>query len=306
MRRKTIPLLASGTFSLTAMSIMALVLSAGAALTPATARGQIFVANEGNGTIGEYNLDGTTVNASLISGLNDPWAIVVSGSDLFEANLGSSTIGEYTTSGVTVNAALISGLNNPEGIAVEGNNLFVANEGNGTVGEYTTSGAVENATIISGLPEASAVAVDGNDLFVPDQVFYQTDIGEYSTAGVLVNASFIKNVGNPWAVVASASEVYLSDSTGGNVVGLGGEVISGLSYPTGLVIDGNDLFVASVGSGTIGEYATSGATVNANLISGLDDWPAGIAVVVPEPATGSLLLIGSAGLLLHRRRKQLA
>jgi len=36
------------------------------------AHGQIYVANSGIGTIGEYNLDGTTINSSLVSGLNGP------------------------------------------------------------------------------------------------------------------------------------------------------------------------------------------------------------------------------------------
>ncbi len=84
-----------------------------------------------------------SVNASLISGLNGPWGIAVSGSNLFVANYGNSTIGEYTTSGAVgecladhgVKLALLN-------IAVSGSNLFVTNYGNGTIGEYTTSGAI--------------------------------------------------------------------------------------------------------------------------------------------------------------------
>ena len=91
--------------------------------------GQIFVSNNGNGTIGEYNLDGTTVNASLVSALHGAQGVAVSGSDLFVANFSSGTIGEYTTSGATVNASLISGLSGPIGIAVSGSDLFVANFG---------------------------------------------------------------------------------------------------------------------------------------------------------------------------------
>ena len=122
MNRKTIPLLASGTFNPRAMSIIALVLSAGAALTPVTARGQIFVANFNNGgtsgTIGEYTTSEAAVNASLVSGLDEPFAIAVCGSDLFVVNNGNGTMGEYTTSGATVNASLVSGLDRPSGIAV--------------------------------------------------------------------------------------------------------------------------------------------------------------------------------------------
>ena len=79
----------------------------------------IFVANNNNGTIGEYTTSGATVNAALIKGLNTPYSIAVSGSNVFVTNWGNGTIGEYTTSGATVNAALITGLNGPNGIAIE-------------------------------------------------------------------------------------------------------------------------------------------------------------------------------------------
>ena len=76
------------------------------------------------------------VNASLVSGLNDPTAIAVSGSDLFVTEAGSGTVGEYTTSGATVNASLISGLGiGPTGIAVSGSDLFVTDYASDTVGE---------------------------------------------------------------------------------------------------------------------------------------------------------------------------
>ena len=49
----------------------------------------LFVANDGAGTIGEYTTAGATVNASLISGLASPVGIAVDGSDLFVTNAGS-------------------------------------------------------------------------------------------------------------------------------------------------------------------------------------------------------------------------
>ncbi len=47
----------------------------------------IFVTNFFDSTIGEYTTSGAAVNASLISGLNNPVGIAVSGSNLFVANL---------------------------------------------------------------------------------------------------------------------------------------------------------------------------------------------------------------------------
>jgi len=86
---------------------------------PETVSGQIYVANYGSGTIGEYTTAGATVNASLVSGLNG-LGLAVSGGDLFVANWDyNSTIGEYTTAGATVNASLVSGLSLPAFLDVE-------------------------------------------------------------------------------------------------------------------------------------------------------------------------------------------
>ena len=90
-----------------------------ASLSPSASRagGTIFVTNELDNTVGAYTTSGATVNAALISGLNDPFGIAVSGSDLFVVSAGGTpgngAIGAYTTSGATVNAALILGLNFP-------------------------------------------------------------------------------------------------------------------------------------------------------------------------------------------------
>ena len=121
----------------------------------AVSGGNIFVANSGNGTIGEYTTSGATVNASLISGLTVPLGIAVSGGDIFVSSLGNAAdatgaglIGEYTTSGATVNASLISGLTGPRGIAVSGGDIFVNSQSK--IGEYTISGTTVNASLISG------------------------------------------------------------------------------------------------------------------------------------------------------------
>jgi uncharacterized delta-60 repeat protein len=57
-------------------------------------------------------------------------------------------------------------------------------------------------------------------------------------------------------------------------------------------VSGSDLFIVNFTSGTIGEYTTSGATVNASLISGLSD-PQGIAIAgsdlfVTSPSSGTI------------------
>jgi len=237
---------------------------------PATGRGDV---------IGEYTTSGATVNAALVTGLAGAQKIVVSGPDLFVAEFGNGTvgggtIGEYTTSGAPVNAALVSGLNLPVGIAVSGSNLFVTNAAtvldgnNGTIGEYTTSGATVNASLISGLVAPMAIAVVGSDLFVGDSNAAGSAgvIREYTTSGATVNASLITTNGR---------------------------------FPVGFAVSGSNLFVLFEGQNTVAcsgtgcngvaEYTTSGATVNANLIT-LGGVPGDIAV------SGSNLFIADNGI----------
>ena len=81
-------------------------------------------------------------------------------------------------------------------------------------------------------------------------------IGEYTTSGATVNAA----------------------------------LVSGLSRPYGLALDGNEhLFVANFSLGTIGEYTTSGTTVNAALVSGLNT-PLGLAL----DRSGHLFVVNNA------------
>jgi hypothetical protein len=240
---------------------------------PTGARGQIYVTNFNDGTMGEYTTSGATVNANLISGLNGPVSIAISGANVFVLNYGtyingnynpaSGSIGEYTTSGATVNAALITGLQSPQGIAVSGSNLFVTNFDAGTIGKYTTSGATANAALVSDLYNPYCIAASGPNLFVRTGII---SIGEYNaTTGAMVNANLIP--------------------------GLNG-------VPVGIAISGANMFVLSkidAGGCTLGEYTTSGATVNTSLIGPLDGSTSAIAVV-PEPATFVLAAVGFAGL----------
>ena len=71
---------------------------------------------------------------------------------------------------------------------------------------------------------------------------------------------------------------------------------SGLYGLDHIAVLGNSLYVTDIGRGVVGEYdATTGATINAALISGLHG-PTAIAVV-PEPASVILAVVGVVGIL---------
>jgi hypothetical protein len=300
---------------LSVKSIIAPGVVAGAAFMPMAARGQIFVVNSGNGTIGEYKLDGTTVATALVSGLSNPIAIAVSGPNLFVTNAGNGTVGEYTTSGGTVNASLITGLSNPVAIAVSGSNLFV-NNGSSTVGEYTTSGGTVNASLITGVQSNTlGLAVSGSNLFVGTG--YST-IGEYTiSAGTVTgsNTSFITGLTDPGGFSVSGTNLVVvnevSDANNHGLYPIGeystltgqpvnSSLVTGANSPTGTVVSGTNLLVVDLDDGTVDEYPTSGGTTSTTFITGLD-FPEGIAV--PEPSSCGLLAAGAVGLLTHRRRR---
>ena len=131
----------------------------GVAVSPDGAR--LFVANSGDGKIGEYDTaTGAAINAALIAGLNTPTGLAISGSHLFIADSGDGTIGEYNLDGTVVNATLVTGLSDPVALAVLGNSLYVVNNGTDSVGEYyATTGAVINAALITGLDNPQGIAV---------------------------------------------------------------------------------------------------------------------------------------------------
>ena len=146
------------------------------AALPGFAQAQVFTTDPLRNTVGEYNPDGTAINTSLISGLNSPWAIAVSGFDIFVVNradetAGSGSIGVFKTSGQTVNASLISGLSNPVGFAVSGSVIFVTNTLTGQIEEFNaTTGAPINAfsALLIPFPDdfLTGVAVSGTNIFV--------------------------------------------------------------------------------------------------------------------------------------------
>jgi len=104
---------------------------------------------------------------TFLTGLDSPWGIAVSGSDLYVTNYNNGTIGKYTTSGGTTNSTLISGLTHPWGVAVGGDDLYVSNYGDdsdpdniilGSVGKYTVAGGTLNAALVSTLSGATGIA----------------------------------------------------------------------------------------------------------------------------------------------------
>ncbi|MEI9999299.1 MAG: PQQ-binding-like beta-propeller repeat protein [Verrucomicrobiota bacterium] len=145
------------------------------------------------------------------------------------------------------------------------------------------------------------------------QVYVSNDFGsqvsEYSDSGQLISADFISTdaatglaLANGTLYVTQGDELAAFNATTG-AVDSSFTTVSGLSTPLGvavnsMAISGGDVYVAE-GNGTIGEFnATTGATVNSSLISGLNEAAAisisgGDLYVASFPDSGST--VGTVG-----------
>ena len=275
-------------------------------LAAAPAPGQIYVVNAGSGTIGEYSLSGQAINSGFITGLSSPTGLAVSGGYLYVAQE-NGTIRKYTTSGALVNASLITGLYLPWGIAISGNDLFVANAGgeSSTISEYTTSGVMINASLVTGLDNPTGLATDGNYLYVT--CWSSGNVGVYTTSGAGITTFGAPGAYPGGIVLDGSGHVYVSTIGGVGEYTTAGVPVNpslisgGYNSGIGIALDGNGhLFWADnyggAGGNVIGEYTTSGQLINANFITGLSNPVA--MVVVPEPSSSVLVLVGLLGLRL--------
>jgi hypothetical protein len=195
----------------------------------------LYTNGDGFGTISKYNLDGSVVNATLITNISGyPQNFTVSGTNIFVSSGNSGVIGKYSTSGATINSNLITGLTGgPEKIAIVGTNLFVAIFGDHKIGKYTTDGAAINPSFITGLGQCNGLAISGTNLFTVETSTGR--IGKYSTEGATINSLFI----------------------------------NGLISPRNMAILGTNLFVTDDFYNRVGVYTLSGAPINSTLITNL-------------------------------------
>ena len=290
---------------------------------PGSARAQIFLYSQSGpsssfGTVGSYNFDGSAINSSLITGLTfNPYIInnlAVSGTALYVYNPGSTGYySEYSTSGATVNANFTGNVGWASGATVNGGNLYVAGYIANTVGSYNaTSGATINASLISsGLNQPYGPVVSGGHIYVTNAG--NGTVGEFNLDGSVVNTALITGLTQPSDLAVANGDLYVSSFGTGNHGKVGEyDATTGAAVNANLVtgLGGSELEIAVAGNdlyvlqGTLSKFdATSGALINSSLITGLPGTE-GIAILgTPEPGTLALAGLGGLSLLLARRRQ---
>jgi len=215
---------------------------------------------------------------NLITGLNDPRGIAVSGNDLYVIStvVNAPAVSKYTlgvTPGTIASSTpiFIGGLGpNPNALAVTGGNIFVQYDGG--VAEYTLAGTPVNTALITGLTGPQALSAQGNDLYVAGFNGSSFTVGKYTLG---------------------ATPGTIASSTPNLITGAGG--------PMAISAFGTSIFMDSYTESRVRQYSTSGALINGSLVSSLTG-SVGITVT-PEPASLGVLGLGAVMLLGRRRRR---
>lgn len=263
------------------------------------AHGQIYVSDYVNGTVGEYSLDGTTVNASLITGLTQPAGLALFGNHLYVIVHGDDTNGTVAvydaTTGAVLKPLLITAPQFPEVLAISRGNLYLVSpgasgEGSGLVGVYDAkTGAVIDAPLLAGLVYPVGIAAADDRLYLPQQlnlIFGYINVYDATTGALLISQLVSGLLHQPLGLAVGGGYLFEANGTDGTIgkydartgAVINAAFISGLSGPNQLATLGATIFVTNSGNGTIGEYdGRTGAAINPSLVSGLNS-PFGIAI----------------------------
>ena len=273
----------------------------------------VYSANYGSGTISLWDTQGPYVSSNFLTGLANPVGVAVDPAGDVYVTLfgGNGTIQKYSSAG-----AFISEISNlgylPYSVRFDINSiLYVADLNGSLIRRYTTAlNTLPNWVTTNGLP--TSIQFDGNgNVFVAnsgsgDNVEkFALDGTLLATVGSSVNLaephdSITDAFGNLY-VSSRQNQVVVKYDSAGNLVN--SSFVSGFD-PYGLLIDDNKLFVAAHNQGQINIYDlnNNGQFISSFAVGSLPTYIAvnPTAFVVPEPS--SLLLLGSAGIVLSLRR----
>jgi hypothetical protein len=273
--------------------LIGVVVAFAAAAGAAPASGQIYWANQADGTIGRSAHDGTSVNQSVVSGAGRPRGVAIDATHVYwVSDDGAGRIGRATLDGTGVNHSFLPLTGAPFGIALDNLNLYWTQVvgGAGTVGRARLNGAGANPAFMDTGPSPCGVSVGADDVLFANRG--SGSIGRAHITGSELDQAFVGGLDEPCGVALAGDWVYWADR-GMDAIGrarLDGSVTEprfiSVTDPCGVAADERRVYWSSA-SGAIGRAHTDGTGVQPAFVTGARD-PCGIAVAPtfePDPAS---------------------
>jgi hypothetical protein len=253
----------------------------------------LFITDRGNNTIRQMNI--ATGNVTTIAGsasnpadsvdgtgsaarFNSPSGITTDGLNLYVCDTSNNTIRRIViATGVVTTIAGTAGFtghtdatggaarfNSPSGITTDGTYLYVCDTSNHTIrriviasgqvttiaGTATVSGFFDAQGLVAQFNLPTGIATDGTSLFIADK-------GNNALRSMLISTFLVSTIAN------TSGFAGITD---------GNALISRFNAPTGISVDGVNLYVADFGNQTIREYipaSTSLANAEVTTLAGL-------------------------------------
>jgi virginiamycin B lyase len=260
----------------------------------ARADGFVYFPETGLGTIGRANLNGTGVNLTFISGLDQPQGMAVDSAHIYWVTP-LATVARANLDGTGVDQSFIFGAFGAKGVAVDSAHIYWTNSGpNGNgIGRANLDGTGVNQRFISTAVPATGVAADGAHVYWSNSGL--NTIGRANLDGTGANQTFITGAQNPLGVAVDSAHLYWAN---GSSATIGRANLDGLEANEFFIFAGSPQAVAVDGAHVwwsngrpfyaIGQANLDGTSVNQRFFSTLSA-PSGVAVdalAAPAPGPG--------------------
>jgi len=288
----------------------------------------IYWTNPGNATIGHANLDGTGVNNNFMT-YYGPSGIDTDGTYLYWTWSGCCSSYDYqhiarsNLDGTGLNNDFINSHAYPSSIAVDGTHIYWGDEFSAStgslprptsIGRANLDGTGANNTFIGGV-DPSSIAIDSKYLYWTD--FVSNTIGRANLDGTGVNNSFITGAIHPNGLVTDGTYLYWgnTDTSCGycnfgsigranlDGTGVNNNFIHGVYNANDVATDGTYLYWTTRQSTIYRANLDGSAVIPFIYVPQGSGYLEDLAVFVPEPSTGLLMIAGLLGLAASRRTR---
>ena len=269
----------------------------------------IYVANNYSSTVMQFTSAGAgSVFANTAVG---PHGLAfASDGSLYVAIPNNNTITKFSSTGTALGVFATlgsSGPNGPTGLAFDtAGNLYAADANDNTIKKFTPAGvgSIFANTSLS-YPTGLAFDIAGN-LYAANG--NGNNIVRYASTGTYLGVFAGSGGASPVQLAFdSTGNLYVANNGGGGIVkitpgGVGSVFANPGPTPLGLAFDSaGDLYASYNTDNVIKKYSATGTDLGVFANTGLSN-PSYLAIQVPEPASG-VLILGLGGMLLLRRRR---